>query len=132
MCRTAFRTIMKVSEKRLRGIEDLHKKNITNVASSMFYGRKRSERRDNAYGWLSNFIANCGDYMPHSKSIHLLHTLTKLMVYNTMKSQLLDQGIMPTDILKKSMFYTMWEEEFPECIIPKVRNTCPCTSIHIA
>jgi hypothetical protein len=35
-----------------------------------------------------------------------------------MKSQLLDQGIMPTDILKKSMFYAMWEEEFPECIIP--------------
>jgi hypothetical protein len=52
-------------------VEELHKK-IANVASSMFYGRRRSEKRDDAYGWLTNFIKHCGAYLSHSK----FHSLT--------------------------------------------------------
>ena len=90
MCRKALKGIFKVSERRMKTVEALYS---STIATTMSYGRKISQKRTIAYGWFSKFVDNCGDYMPHNGSIHLPHTLSKQMIYQTMKSQLTQQGL---------------------------------------
>ena len=122
MCRKALKGILKVSERRMKTVETLYSKGISTIATTMSYGKKISQKRTIAYGWFSKFVDNCGDYMPHNGSIHLPHTLSKQMIYQTMKSQLTQQGLSSHDILKPSAFFKMWESDFPNCVIPKVNR----------
>ena len=112
--------ILKISEDRMKRVEELYRKGISKITSTIPRGRAVSHKRTVAYGWFKRFVDCFGDYMPHSGSIHLPHTLTKLMVYHQMRTQMIDRGLASCDILKVSAFYNMWEQEFPNCIIPKV------------
>ena len=120
VCRKAVKRILKISEDRMKRVETLYRKGIKKITSTMPHSRTVSHKRTLAYGWFKRFMDSFGDYMPHSSSIHLPHTLTKLMVYHQMKTQLIDQGLPTSDILKQSAFYNMWDQEFPNCVIPKV------------
>lgn len=68
--------------------------------------------------WMTRYFNRIGDSMPHMDQVHLPHGLTKQDIYNTMKSQLLEQGL--TTVVSLSHYYSIWDSSFKKVVIPKV------------
>ena len=79
VCRKAMKRILKVSKDGMKRVEELYRKGISTITSTMPHRQTVSHKCTMAYGWFKRFVDSFGDYMPHSSSIHLPHTLTKLM-----------------------------------------------------
>ena len=78
--------------------------------------------------WLRNFAVNHGEKMPNSSKICLSSLLTKREVYMMCKTEL---ESINEEALSESYFYTVWKQEFPDVIIPKVGSTCSKTESNI-
>ena len=72
---------------------------------------------------MNRYFDRIGDKMPHIQQTHLPHFLSKKAVYNFMQEELTEQGFTSNDIISISTFYSMWNTEFPPCVIPKVTNS---------
>jgi len=80
--------------------------------------RSLSTKVIEAKTWMTRDFNRIGDSMPHMDQVHLPHGLTKQDIYNTMKSQLLEQGL--TTVVSLSHYYSIWDSSFKKVVIPKV------------
>jgi hypothetical protein len=70
--------------------------------------------------WFSNFVFTLGDFQPDSGQIHLPCSLDKKAVF--MASDLGENNH-----LEKSSFYTIWQTEFSNVVIPPQQRLTKCS-----
>ena len=119
VCIAAFNRILGISRKRFNKVKELYSQGVT-CATVRCYHRRKSIKFSTAVAWMDHYFNRIGDKMPHVEQIHLPHFLSKKTVYELMVQQLQDEGISQEDIVSKPHFYSIWKENFHNCIIPKV------------
>ena len=72
--------------------------------------------------WFSNFVFTLGDFQPDSGQIHLPCSLDKKAVFMEMASDLGENNH-----LEKSSFYTIWQTEFSNVVIPPQQCLTKCS-----
>ena len=58
--------------------------------------------------------------MPHVNQTHLPHFLTKSDIYTRMKRDLMEEGLIESEIISQSYFYLTWRKSFKHVVIPEV------------
>ena len=76
-------------------------------------------RTNQAIAWMKNYFDLIGDKLPHRMSVHLPSNLSKLAIYQRMTADF--QKRRENIIISQSNFFRIWDENFPEVVIPKVR-----------
>ena len=56
--------ILKISEDRMKHVEELYRKGISKITSTVPHGRTVSHKHTVAYGWFKRVVDCFGDYMP--------------------------------------------------------------------
>ena len=69
---------------------------------------------------MDKFFNQIGEHMPHVNQIHLPHFLTKGDVYNRMKRDLEEEGLLEGSVISLSHFYRTWSSCFKRVVIPEV------------
>ena len=77
-------------------------------------------KTNEAIAWMQNYFDLVGDKLPHLMSVHLPSNLSKLTIYQRMTSEFRNRKESSITI-SQSNFFRIWEEHFPDVIIPKVR-----------
>ena len=93
VCKKAYIRILEISEKRYKKFQKVFKMNPTIKIQRKPVVRSLSTKVIEAKTWMTRYFNRIGDSMPHMDQVHLPHGLTKQDIYNTMKSQLLEQGL---------------------------------------
>ena len=62
--------------------------------------------------------------MPNSKQIHLPSWDMIKDIYGRYKDDMIKQMLDESTIISRSMFYKIWEDDFPHAVIPEVRMIC--------
>ena len=120
VCIAAFSRILGISRKRFDKVKELYSQGVT-CATVRCYDRRKSTKYSTAVAWMDRYFDRIGDKMPHVEQIQLPHFLSKKTVYELMVQHLQDEGICREDIVSSSHFYSIWKENFHNCVIPKVR-----------
>ena len=85
-------------------------------------GRSKSIAFEFAVAWMNKFVLHT-DAMPTNGVRNLPSCLTKLAVYHIYSE---DMAKANRPIIARSTFlYSMWRTQFPDVVIPKVRNRYP-------
>ena len=119
VCETAFTLALGTSKRRLRKVIQLYQSGVSTIPSSQMHTCKKTTKFTNAISWMKRYFNLIGDKMPHIEQIHLPHFLSKKAVYHLMVQDLVNEGV--TDVVSVSHFYAIWDSQFKNCIIPKVR-----------
>jgi len=118
VCKYAFITYFKISLKRYGRIYEQFRKNPALKITRKPTVRSESIKTTEAKAWMAQYFKRIGDKMPHVDQIHLPHGLTKQDVYQKMKQDLSQQGVLFT--ISQAHFYAIWKSCFSNVHIPKV------------
>ena len=83
--------------------------------------RSPLQKTSKAIAWIENYFALVGDKLPHRMVIHLPSNLTKVGIYKKMCQDFAHRNE-PTNIVSQSNFFKIWNENFPQVLIPKVSH----------
>ncbi len=119
LCDKAFCKILCISVKRLRKTRTLYYAGVTK-ATRKTTRRTVTSKSTEAKMWMKAYFHLVGDKMPHLQKTHLPQFLTRKDVYERLKRELTDQGIIEDQIIKLSTFYQIWRDEFRDVVIPAV------------
>lgn len=90
-------------------------------------GKKRmNTKSENAKAWMQRYFDLIGDRMPHNKQVHLPSWETQKDVYTRYVEDMTRQNIASTEIVCLSMFYRLWNDDFPHVVIPEVSLDFMC------
>lgn len=84
-------------------------------------GKKRyNTKSSGAKAWMSRYFHLIGDKMPHNDQIHLPSWETQKDLFVRYEGDMIQQGLTESDIVSLSTFYRIWNEDFPNVVIPEV------------
>ena len=84
--------------------------------------RRVNTKSENAKAWMQRYFHLVGDKMPHNNQIHLPSWEKRKDVYNRFTEDMTLQAIPMKELVCLSMFYRIWNEYFPNVVIPEVRQ----------
>ena len=92
--------------------------------------KKATTKCEGAKAWIDKYVNLIGDKMPNSKQIHLPSWDTIKDIYGRYKDDMIKQMLDESTIISRSMFYKIWEDDFPHAVIPEVR-TMICVDLQL-
>lgn len=120
LCKKAFAAALGISSKRYTRIYDNFREGVMQFTRKQIVRRSHTAKVSEAKAWMEIFFTQIGDHMPHINQIHLPHVMTRRDVYQRMKNDLLDVGLLERDIISQSYFYTIWRKFYRHVVIPEV------------
>ena len=117
VCEACFRMVYGLRYNRFIMIKKKFSKGVVYVEHGMLGKGRQSDSTMRAISWLRMFVKKVGDHMPMKQDIHLPSCLTKADVYSLASDDLCQGGL---QCCGTSIFYKIWQREFPHVKIPKV------------
>ena len=120
VCRTAFSQIYGFPPRTLsRAIKSVEQGEL--IVEHGNKGKKKTTAKcEGAKAWIDKYVNLIGDKMPNSKQIHLPCWDTQKDIYGRYKADMAKQMLDESAMISLSMFYKIWQDDFPHVVIPEV------------
>ena len=120
VCRTAFSQIYGFPPRTLsRVIKSVEQGEL--IVEHGNKGKKKTTAKcEGAKAWIEKYVNLIGDKMPNSKQIHLPCWDTQKDIYGRYKADMAKQMLDESAMISLSMFYKIWQDDFPHVVIPEV------------
>jgi len=120
VCQLAWCNVHSISQRRVsRVLKSVSHGQV--VAQHGNKGKKRVNTKSQcAKTWMERYFHLVGDKMPHNSQIHLPSWETQKDVYTRYTQDMTVQCIPESETVSLSMFYKIWNDDFPKVVIPEV------------